>query len=83
MKGIDDADITTTNILHHHPDGSRSIRRRENVDVIAHKRVGMNRTTSTRCRFRQAFEIKPPVRIPEKTRGAVVAALDYVLRYTG
>jgi hypothetical protein len=43
----------------------------------------MNLTASTRCRFRQAFEIKPPIRISEETRGAVVAAVDYVLRNTG
>jgi len=76
MKGVDHADITTTNVLHHQPDCSGSIGRRENVDVIAHDRVGMNLTTSTSCRFRKAFEIKPPIRISKETRDAVIAALD-------
>jgi hypothetical protein len=43
----------------------------------------MNLTASMRGRLRQAFEIKPPIRISEETCGAVVAALDYVLRNTG
>jgi hypothetical protein len=83
LDSVDDPNITPTDILHHGPDRSRLAWRYEKMNMVAHEHIGVNFAATTGRGVGQAFEIKAPIRIPKETCGAVVAALDNMLRYTG
>jgi hypothetical protein len=83
MDRIDDANIAASQVLHHCPDGARFGWSDKKMHMIAHEHISVDFAASTRRRFGQASEIKPPVRFAEEAGSAVVATLDDVLRYVG
>jgi hypothetical protein len=53
------------------------------MHVVGHEDIGVYVAASTRSRFGQAFEIKPPIRVAKEACGTVVPALTHMVRYTG
>lgn len=83
MNSVDYADKPSSNVLQHPGNGAGLIRRRQEVDVIAHQDIGMDRATPADGRFIQAFQVEPAVHFAKEASGAVIPPLDDVKRSAG
>jgi hypothetical protein len=78
VQRVDHAHIAPAHVLNHPPHGARSGGGHEQVHVVRHERVRVDRAAILRCALSQAFEIKAAVDVAEEARGAVVTALPDV-----
>ena len=77
---IDMANLTPAERLHE-PRQRNGVRRgQEKMNMIGHQNLSMHQHASGARGFRQAVQIKPPVRVFKEDRHAVVAALNDVMR---
>jgi hypothetical protein len=81
MDVIDYTDITTTQVLQHRCYCAWLQRRHQKMHMVAHEDICVHGASSAGSRFGEAFQIEPPIGVAKETSSAVVAALNYVLRY--
>jgi hypothetical protein len=83
MNSVDYADKPSSNVLQHPGNGAGLVRRRQEVDVIAHQDISMDGAIPAEGRFMQALQVEPAIHLAKEASGTVVPPLDDVKRSTG
>jgi len=64
---VEEADVSSTYVLHHGCDTAAYFGRNEKVHVIWHKDIGMDRALVPSGCIAHASEVQPSIRVVEKT----------------
>src|SRR6185437_17063668 len=83
MAGVELADVAAAEFLHQASDGTRRRWRQEEVDVVVHQDVGVQRAAGVLQRLVENTQVAVPIAVIQKARQAIVATLDNVLRDAG
>jgi hypothetical protein len=80
VDGIYRPHVPPPEVLHHRRDCTGFHGRRQQVNMVAHQDIGMDRAAATARRLCKALQKEPPVDIAEKASRTVVAPLDDMQR---
>jgi len=79
MPGVEFSDIESANALHHPRNGAGCFRRSEQVHVVRHQYVRVDRAGIAHRHFAQGLQIQAAVHVVEEAGHAIVATLYDVL----
>ncbi len=83
MNSVDYADIPPPHVLQHPRNGAMLTGGHQEMDVITHQDVGVNRAVPANSRLMQAFEIKAAIHLAKEAGNTVIPPLDDVKRDAG
>ena len=83
IGGVNVRYVVSTDILHYKTNAILLPRRRQDMDVVRHQDIGVNRTIVTLRRLSHPTQICGIVTFLEKHRFATTATLNHVGGYTG
>jgi hypothetical protein len=83
MDGIDHSDVPSPDVLQHGTNRACGGRRDEKMHVVRHQYIRVHGAVARGRCSAQAFEIKAPIHVVEKTGCPIVAALNDMQRDAG